>query len=221
MNKILKDACILFAITLVAGVLLGAVYEITKKPIADQNEKAKQAAYKAVMQDADSFEALADEKYNETNVTQTFSQLLINDEQNYEKDDITEVVAGVKNGRIVGFVITVVAHDGYAGDIRFSVGISNEGEYLGTSLLSISETAGLGMRAKTDPSFLEQFENKNVTRFNLVKDGTGETADEKIDAMSGSTVTSKAILRGINSALTAYGDLKSSNVKTAGGVSFE
>ena len=40
MNKIIKDACILFAITLVAGIVLGAVYNITKGPIAEQNEKA-------------------------------------------------------------------------------------------------------------------------------------------------------------------------------------
>ena len=58
MNKIVKDALILFAITLVAGVLLGFVYDITKDPIAAQNEKAKQEAYKEVMADADSFEAL-------------------------------------------------------------------------------------------------------------------------------------------------------------------
>ena len=38
MNKIIKDACILFAITLVAGIVLGAVYNITKGPIAEQNE---------------------------------------------------------------------------------------------------------------------------------------------------------------------------------------
>ena len=41
MGKIVKDACILFAITLVAGILLGSVYEITKAPIAEQNENAK------------------------------------------------------------------------------------------------------------------------------------------------------------------------------------
>ena len=58
MNKIIKDACILFAITLVAGLLLGAVYDITKTPIANQNEKAKQEAYRAVMADADKFEEI-------------------------------------------------------------------------------------------------------------------------------------------------------------------
>ncbi len=55
MGKIVKDACILFAITLIAGILLGGVYEITKAPIAEQNEKAKQAAYKNVLAEAESF----------------------------------------------------------------------------------------------------------------------------------------------------------------------
>ena len=55
-NTILKDALILTVITLIAGGLLGLVYEVTKKPIANQQEKAKQEAYKAVFEDADSFE---------------------------------------------------------------------------------------------------------------------------------------------------------------------
>ena len=114
-----------------------------------------------------------------------------------------------------------MASDGYAGDIKFSVGISTTGEYLGTSILSISETAGLGMRVKTDPAFLEQFNNKSVEKFNLVKDGTGSSSDDKIDAIGGSTVTSKAVTNGINAALTVYKDLMSSNVKTAGGVGIE
>lgn len=55
-NTILKDALILTVITLIAGGLLGLVYEVTKKPIANQQEKAKQEAYKAVFEAADSFE---------------------------------------------------------------------------------------------------------------------------------------------------------------------
>ena len=76
MNKIVKDALILFAITLVAGVLLGFVYDITKDPIAAQNEKAKQEAYKEVMADADSFEALSGDAYSEANITATFAAAL-------------------------------------------------------------------------------------------------------------------------------------------------
>ena len=56
-NTILKDALILIVITLIAGGLLGLVYEVTKKPIANQQEKAKQEAYKPVFEDAPSCEA--------------------------------------------------------------------------------------------------------------------------------------------------------------------
>lgn len=214
MAKIVKEALILFAITLVAGILLGVVYDVTKAPIEKQNEIAKQNAYKAVMADADKFEEIEGaDKY--TNLENRF----LPDE--FSADSIAEVVAGVKGDKIIGFVITVVASDGYAGDIKFSVGVSAEGEYLGTSILSIGETAGLGMRAKTDPSFLAQFNNKKVEKFNLVKDGTGSSSDDKIDAISGSTVTSKAMTGGINAALAVYKDLMTSKVKTVGGVGIE
>lgn len=216
MNKIIKDACILFAITLVAGVLLGAVYDITKAPIANQNEKAKQEAYKAVMADAESFEEI-----DGFSVEDGATAYLAKGDEDYSADEITEVVAGIKNNKIVGFVVTVVAGDGYGGDIKFSVGVKADGTYSGTSILSISETAGLGMRAKTDPTFLGQLEGKNVSKFNVVKDGTGSSADDKIDAIGGSTVTSKAVIKGVNAALTVYNGLVSENVKTVGGATIE
>lgn len=228
MAKIVKEALILFAITLVAGILLGAVYEVTKEPIAKQNELAKQNAYKAVMSDAEKFEEIkikridadADKDDDKENNEDTPAYSIeLSDE--FSADTVTEVVAGIKNNKIIGFVITVVASDGYAGDIKFSVGVSAEGEYLGTSILSIGETAGLGMRVKTDPKFLAQFNNKKVEKFNLVKDGTGESSDDKVDAISGSTVTSKAMTGGINAALSVYKDLMESNVKTVGGVGIE
>ena len=58
MKKIVKDALVLFAITLVAGILLGVVYQITLDPIAKANENAKEKAYKAVLSEADSFETI-------------------------------------------------------------------------------------------------------------------------------------------------------------------
>lgn len=211
MNKIIKDACILFAITLVAGILLGLVYDVTKTPIANQNEKAKKEAYQAVLADADDFVSLSENsKYAKIETP-------IAGEGDFSADEVTEVAVGVdKNKNPIGVVITVVAGDGYGGDIKFSVGISTSGEYLGTSILSISETAGLGMRAKTDPSFLAQFNNKVVNEFKVVTDGSGSSSDDKVDAIGGSTVTSKAITKGINYALTVYQDIMS-----AGGVTIE
>ena len=220
MKNIIKDACILFAITLVAGILLGLVYNVTKDPIAQQNEKAKQKAYQEVIADADKFEAL-DGSYASDKVAETAKAVLSASATDFSKDDVSEVVAGIKNGKIIGFVVTVVAHDGYGGDIKFSTGISSDGKYMGTSILSISETAGLGMRAKTDPAFLAQFNGASVDKFTVVKDGTGSSSEDKIDAIGGSTVTSKAVTKGINTALAVFKELKSENVKTVGGASIE
>ena len=176
MKNIIKDACILFAITLVAGILLGLVYNVTKDPIAQQNEKAKQKAYQEVIADADKFEAL-DGSYASDKVAETAKTVLSASATDFSKDDVSEVVAGIKNGKIIGFVVTVVAHDGYGGDIKFSVGLST--------------------------------------------DGTGSSSDSSIDAIGGSTVTSKAITKGVNAALAVYADLAKANVKTVGGVSVE
>ena len=208
MKNIIKDACILFAITLVAGILLGLVYNVTKDPIAQQNEKAKQKAYQEVIADADKFEAL-DGSYASDKVAETAKTVLSASATDFSKDEVSEVVAGIKNGKIIGFVVTVVAHDGYGGDIKFSVG------------LTISETAGLGMRAKQDPSFLAQFNGTKTSEYKVVTDGTGSSSDSYIDAIGGSTVTSKAITKGVNAALAVYADLAKANVKTVGGVSVE
>ena len=62
MNKIIKNAVILTVITLVSGLALGAVYEITKEPIQKAQEKAKQTAYKKVLPDGKTFETDADFK---------------------------------------------------------------------------------------------------------------------------------------------------------------
>ena len=200
MKNIIKDACILFAITLVAGILLGLVYNVTKDPIAQQNEKAKQKAYQEVIADADKFEAL-DGSYASDKVAETAKTVLSASATDFSKDEVSEVVAGIKNGKIIGFVVTVVAHDGYGGDIQFAMGIQDDGTLNGISILSIGETAGLGMRANTD-AFKDQFKDKNVDKFEYTK--TGATADDQIDALSGATITTNAMTNGVNAGLCAF-----------------
>lgn len=198
MNKIVKDALILFAITLVAGVLLGAVYQITLDPIAKANENAKQKAYKAVLADADSFEAVE--------VIPSDDDINASSDIDFSKDKVNEVAIGKKGGETAGYVITVTDSEGYGGDIKFSVGISTDGKVLGVSFLSISETAGLGMRAKQDPSFAAQFTDKSaaVAAFSVVTDGSASESNANIDAIGGSTITSKSVTKGVNYALAVY-----------------
>lgn len=221
MSKQVNDALRLFIITIIAGFALGGIYMVTKEPIAAQELKAQQEAYRAVLPDAGDFEELEGEQYVPEKIGETFAELLANDPEGYTNDEITGIVAGIKDGKYDGLVVTVNAHDGYSGDIRYSVGVAPDGTLKGISLLEISETAGLGMRAKTDPSYLEQYKDVNVKKFSVVKDGSGAGADDKIDAIGGSTITSKAITRGVNAALLAAEKVKNDGASTVGGVVIE
>lgn len=194
MNKIVKNTLILTIITLVAGTLLGLVYEVTKAPIAKAQENAKQEAYKTVLADAAVFEEYAD--FNENEAAKVLK------EGGYTGDDITEVaVAKDENGEDVGYVVTVTSHEGYGGDIKISVGILSGGTVKGIEMLSISETAGLGMKS-TEPAFKDQFKDKQVEKFSYTK--TGEKGDDKIDALSGATITTNAVTNAVDSALVYF-----------------
>ena len=106
-----------------------------------------------------------------------------------------------------GFVIETKTY-GYAGYITMLVGVSNEGTVTGLVVRNLSETYGLGANALTDTDFLSQFLNTS-----------GEAAvGETVDALTGATVTSKAITRAVNSAV-AYvtGADASSGATTWGG----
>lgn len=195
MNKIIKNALALTAITLVIGLLLGVVYEVTKEPIAKQKLKAKQEACVEVFPDADSFEVIdlsASAKDLRTAL----------DEAGYGAQAIDEAYQALDaSGETAGYVITVTTSEGYAGDIQFSMGVSLDGTTKGISFLSIGETAGLGMNADTD-AFKGQFKDQNVPEFSYSK--TGASKEGEIDALSGATITTNAVTNGVNAGLCAF-----------------
>ena len=185
MNKILKNTIILTMITLIAGLGLGFVYEITKDPIAQAQDKAKKEAWQAVFPEADinEFEAVdVDEKVAEAAIKAVGAKATVDV---YKRQ---------------GYVITTTDKEGYGGDIQITVGITSDGTVNGISILSISETAGLGMKAK-EPAFYEQYQGKQAEKFAVSKDG-GE--GEPIDAISGATITSRAVTGAVNVALAYY-----------------
>ena len=195
-NKIIKDALALTLITLVAGVALGGVYEITKDPIAKQEAQAKAEAYEQVFTDAAAFEAV---EMDDT-LTKTIRDQL--DQEGYKAQSIEEVMrAEDQSGETLGYAFTVVTSEGYGGDIQFSMGVQNDGTLNGISILSIGETAGLGMNADT-PAFKDQFVGKQVEKLQYTKNGA--TQDDEIYAISGATVTTNAMTNGVNAGLCAF-----------------
>ena len=193
-NKIVKDTLALTVITLVSGLLLGLVNDITAGPIASQQAKEKEEAYKAVFADAASFETV-------TSGEDTDLESYL-DENGYKAQNIDEVMlAKDDQGNELGYAFTVTTSEGYGGDIQFAMGVQDDGTLNGISILSISETAGLGMRATTD-DFKNQFKDKNVEKFTYTK--TGATSDDEIDALSGATITTNAMTNGVNAGLVAF-----------------
>ena len=171
MKKILKDAFALLMITLVAGILLGFVYSITKEPIAQQEQLTKERSCQEVFADAATFE-------NDTDDLEAAAAAM--KAAGYEVQTLSEIlVAKDDSGSTLGYVLSLVDPEGYGGDISFMMGIRLDGTLNGISILSIGETAGLGMNADTD-AFKSQFANKKVEKFTFTK--TGSTSDSEIDA---------------------------------------
>ena len=196
MNKIVKNTLILTLITVIAGFLLGAVYEITKDPIARQEAQAKAEAYEQVFTDAAAFEEV---KMDDTLIQTIRDQL---DQEGYKAQSIEEIMrAEDQSGEMLGYAFTVVTSEGYGGDIQFSMGVQNDGTLNGISILSIGETAGLGMNADT-PAFKDQFVGKQVEQLQYTKKGA--TQDDEINAISGATVTTNAMTNGVNAGLCAF-----------------
>lgn len=194
MNSTAKNIIVITAITVVAGALLGYVNEITKEPIMEQELLSKQNAYKSVFAEASSFEDYTNETSEELD---TYIA-----ENGYDQESVDEVlIAKDASGQELGYVLGVTTHEGYGGDISTYVGLKDDGTVSGVEILSISETAGLGMRANTD-EFKSQFADKKVSRFSYTK--SGKTADYEIDALSGATITTNAMTNAVNAALTCY-----------------
>ena len=187
MNKIIKNTIILTVITLVSGLLLGRAYEVTKAPIAQSQENAKKEAWQAVFPDADL------DAFEEADVDTDVADQVIAD---LGVEATIDEVCTVDGGE-TGYVITATDSEGYGGDIQVVVGITADGTVSGISFLSISETAGLGMNAQNE-SFYGQYVGVQTDKFYVSKDG-GE--GEPIDAISGATITTRAVTGAVNAAL--------------------
>ena len=185
-SSILKDALALFLITLIAGALLGLVNQVTEKPIAASELKAKEEAYRVVFPESESFTENAE--INEKLEKATF-----------EGAEITEILeAADSQNNVLGYVLSLKAKEGYGGDISFTIGVSVDGAMTGLSVLSHSETAGLGANCTTE-EFQSQF--VGVKGPEIAYSKTGKSAENEIDALSGATITTKALTKAVNAGL--------------------
>ncbi len=193
-QSIPKPVIVLAVITLLAGGGLSGVYTMTKDTIDEQKAAAAAASYRVVVPGAETFEKsdavaakleeLAGQVYGSS-----FGRCYINEA--FEGKDAS--------GNTVGYVASVTTADGNDANITLAVGVNADGVVNGISFTELNETPGMGMRCG-DPEFTDYFLNKDVAQFKLIKGG-GASGDDEIDAITGATVTSSAVVNAVNAGL--------------------
>ena len=172
----------LLVITAVSGGVLGLVYGMTKDAIAEVDQKKNEAAIQAVLPLKGEISYTADTlQYNYEGVDLSFPCNLAYD----------------ANGIFLGAAVKT-SEGGFGGKIDMMVGFLADGTIKGTSVLSHSETPGLG--ANMTGKFKDQFVDKNPADYKLTvtKDG-GD-----VDAITAATITSRAFSKAVDKAYKAF-----------------
>ena len=194
MNNIIKDAIKLFLITLIAGLALGFVHELTAEPIRKAQQEAANTTYREV------FPEMA--TVNETDELKALVESVEPEVAGwgYGKVSIDNVMEALDaSGNKLGYIVNASSKEGYGGTVQISTGIGTDGRLTGLGFLTLSETPGLGMRAK-EPAFRDQFAGKDASGdLALIK--TGGANDTQIDAISGASYTSGAVTNALNAAI--------------------
>lgn len=187
MNNIAKLGSILFGICAVAALALGLTNNITAPIIEQRNIQANNESRQMVLPQATEF-------------VQMDNSIFANVE-GLEDGLVSEVYEGKNKDEVVGYTIKTLPK-GYGGKIELIVGISKDGLVTGTNIGSMSETPGLGSKA-SEPKFKDQFKDKPATTELSVVKGSVSSENE-IQAISGATITSKAVTKGVNAAIEVY-----------------
>lgn len=180
-KEIIVPAVSLFLICVVVTALLALTNAVTAPKIDALAVETQDASKKQVLSSAASF----------------------SEEKQIEKDGVSYTYYdGLdSDGSVMGYVF-VTSAKGYGGDISVMVGVLGDGTVAGVNILSINETAGLGMNAKNQ-SFLDQFLGKSG-EIGVAKNNPSDT---EIQALTGATITSSAMATAVNTALSLYAEI--------------
>ncbi|MGI6777343.1 MAG: RnfABCDGE type electron transport complex subunit G [Acetivibrionales bacterium] len=190
MGSIFKPALVLFIICLVVTAALAFTYSGTKDVIDERARIDAENIRREVLSNAEGFERI-----------DGIEQLA---EERPEFNAVSEAYKGLKDGSVIGYVFSVVSK-GYGGNMSLMVGIDSSGKITDVRIGEHSETPGLGAKAADEP-FRSQLAG-------IVPDGplsvvkTKSTKPEEIEAISGATISSKAVVSGVQTALDLYAEL--------------
>lgn len=170
---------VLAAICLVSAAVLGLINSVTVGPIAANTEKTVQESLRTVMPIDGDYEDVTDQ-YSGDPVT-------------VDVTGVTVPIKAVYKAADEGYVVESMSPNGFGGALDMMAGVDNDGNVTGIAIISHAETSGLGSKS-TDPEWQAQFKGVNGT-IGVTKDGY------QINAITGSTITSRAVCDGVNAAI--------------------
>lgn len=130
-------------------------------------------------------------------------KVVLSDADSFEEADGYYI--GKANNETVGYVFQTEAK-GYGGAVKVMTGISADGQITGVVILEHSETPGLGANAEK-ASFTDQFKQAAPENgITLVKNKA--PSDGEIEAMTGASITSRAVTNAVNEAITKYNTVR-------------
>lgn len=181
-STLLNMVVVLFIITLVAGLSLGYVNDLTLEPKARARLAKLEKSLRIVLPQFDN---------------NPISQVLrVKSEQT--KDSIA-IYPAYKDSIFVGAAATGGSEKGYSGLVKLMVGFTPDGKIVNIGVLQQKETPGLGTKMKGE-KFLRQFRGKSPSTFNLkVKKDGGE-----VDALAGATISTRAFSEATQEAYDAF-----------------
>lgn len=176
MKEVLTLTTKLLLICAIVAALLAGVNMVTEPIIAANNQKTFEASMAEVLPGSKSFDEIDCSAF-------TPSESGVKVDSVYASDS--------------GFVVTAICSEGYGGDISVMTGITKDLEIKQVKIMSMSETPGLGAKS-TEPEFLDQY--KDLTKgIQVIKNST--PSGNEVEAISGATITSKAVTKAVNTAL--------------------
>jgi len=183
-RDIIKPAATLFFVCIIVSLCLAFTYSVTKSKIEERATQDALAARKEVLTMADSFEKI-----------NNIEELI---QQNPDFTLVKEAYKGIKDRKVQGYVFSLESK-GYGGIINITVGINSKGESSGIIIGQNSETPGLGSKAKEAP-FKSQLTNiKPEGPLTVIKGK--KSKPEEVEAISGATITSKAVVKAVQAAI--------------------
>ncbi len=191
LSEILQPAMILFLVGFIVTAILAAVYQIANPLILAREASEKMLSLQKVLPKAESFE---DEMTASalTNMGITIPNTVVS------------AYRGVSGNDLSGYAVSVQPK-GYGGKINMIVGIASDGSVSGVTIISMNETPGLGTKA-TESEFIDQYQGILPSdTLQVVKQGVSSKGD--IQALTGATVTSRAVTRGVSDAITIAQEL--------------